>query len=104
MKRILLLIICALCTFSIASAQETKKKNTKETTKFLVTNMDCENCVKKIEKNINFEKGVIDLKCDLKTHTVEITYNTEKTTEKKLIDAFKKINYNAEVAKKEEKP
>ena len=100
MKRILLITICALCTFSIASAQTTKK-NAKETTKFLVANMDCENCVKTIEKNIAYEKGVSDLKCDLKTKTVEVTYNTEKTTEKKLIAAFKKINFTAEVQKKE---
>ena len=101
MKRILLIMICATCTISIALAQETKKKNTKETTKFLVPDMDCENCMKKIEKNIRFEKGVTDLKCDLKTKTVEVTYKTEKTTEKKLITAFKKINYNAEVTKKD---
>ena len=103
MKRIFLFMICALCTFSLASGQSSKKKDTKETTKFLVTNMECENCVKKIEKNIAFEKGVTDLKCDLKTHTVEVTYNTEKTTEKKLIAAFKKINYNAEVEKVEKR-
>jgi len=103
MKRILLLMICAICTFAIASAQTDKKKDTKETTKFLVTNMECENCVKTIEKNIAFEKGVTDLKCDLKTHSVEVTFNKEKTTEKKLIAAFKKIKFNAEVAPKEEK-
>ncbi len=99
MKRILLLAICAMCAFSVVTAQTTKKKDTKETTKFLVTNMDCENCVKKVEKNIAFEKGVTDLKCDLKTKTVEVTYNTDKTTEKKLIAAFKKIKFDAEVQK-----
>ena len=101
MRRILLLMICAICTLSIASAQTDKKKDTKETTKFLVSNMSCDNCVKTIEKNIAFEKGVTDLKCDLTTHTVEVTYNTDKTTEKQLIAAFKKIKYNAEVAPKE---
>ena len=99
MKRLLLLTICTMCAFSVVSAQTTKKKDTKETTKFLVTNMDCENCVKKVEKNIAFEKGVTDLKCDLKTKSVEVTYNTEKTTEKKLLAAFKKISMNAEVVK-----
>ena len=103
MKRILLISICAICLFSIASSQEAKKKNTKETTTFLVADMECENCVKKIEKNIAFEKGVTDLKCDLKTKTVEVTYKTDKTSEKKLIAAFKKINFDAEVAPKEEK-
>ena len=100
MKRVLLLAICALCAFSVVSAQTTKKKDTKETTKFLVTGMDCENCVKKVEKNIAFEKGVTDIKCDLKTKEVEVTYNKDKTSEKKLIAAFKKIKMDAEVVKK----
>ena len=97
MKRILLFIICLICSFSVVSAQTAKKKNTKETVKFLVTDMECENCVKKVEKAIAFEKGVTDLKCDLKTHTVEVTFSSDKTTEKKLIAAFKKIKMDAKV-------
>ena len=101
MKRIITIIICAVCACMMASAQAPKAKKTKVTTKFLVTNMSCENCVKKIEKNIAFEKGVIDLKSDLKTTTVAVTYNPDKTSDEKLIAAFKKINYNAKVIKEE---
>jgi len=105
MKRILLLMLCVICTCSIASAQEnTKKKSKKETTKFLIENMHCENCIKKIEKNIAFEKGVTDLKCDLATHTAEVTYRTDKTTDEKLIAAFEKIDMKAKVLKEGEKP
>ena len=99
MKRILTVMICAMFTLSLTSAQDTKKKDGKETTRFLVTNMHCDNCIKTIEKNLAFEKGVTDLKCDLKTTTVEVTYRTDRTSEEKLIAAFKKINYNAEVLK-----
>lgn len=105
MKRILLLMLCAIFTCSVTSAQDgAKKKSKKETTKFLIENMHCENCVKKIEKNIAFEKGVTDLKCDLATTTVEVTYRTDKTTEEKLIEAFKKIDMNARKLKEGEKP
>jgi len=100
MKRIFLLLICVIGAITVVSAQSTKK-NEKETVTFLVTNMDCENCVKKVEKNIAFEKGVTDLKCDLKTKTVKVTFQPEKTTEKKLLDAFKKIKMDAEVKKDE---
>ena len=98
MKRILLIMLCSVFAFSMTYAQEAKK-STKETVTFYVKNMDCANCVKKVEKNIAFEKGVTDLKCDLSTKTVLVTYNTDKTTEKKLIDAFKKIGYEAETKK-----
>jgi len=94
MKRIVLIMLCAVCAFSLAHAQKVQK-NAKETVTFVVS-MDCENCVKKIEKNIAFEKGVTDLQCDLPSRTVKVTYRTDKTTEKKLVTAFKKIGYEAE--------
>ena len=95
MKRILLIMLCSVFAFSMAYSQEAKK-NTKETVTFYVKDMNCENCVKKVEKNIAFEKGVTDLKCDLPTKTVVVTYRKDRTTERKLISAFKKINMDAE--------
>ena len=94
MKRILFIMLFAVVAFSTAYAQKAQK-NTKETVTFVVS-MDCDNCVKKIEKNIAFEKGVTDLKCDLPSKTVQVTYRSDKTTEKKLVSAFKKIGYEAE--------
>ncbi|MCL2651942.1 MAG: heavy-metal-associated domain-containing protein [Candidatus Azobacteroides sp.] len=95
MKRILLIMLCSVFALSMTYAQEVKK-STKETVVFYVKNMECANCVKKIEKNIAFEKGVTDLKCDLPAKIVTVTYNKDKTTDAKLIDAFKKIGYDAE--------
>ena len=104
MKRILLLTLCAIFTVSLVSAQDSKENNKKETTKFFVENMDCDNCVKKIEKNIAFEKGVTDLKCNLETKIVEVTYRSDKTTNKKLIAAFDKIDKKAVVLNEGETP
>jgi len=100
MKRFLLIMLCAGFVFSPAFAQASKKKETKETVTFVVKGMDCENCVKKVEKNIAFEKGVTDLKCELPSQTVKVTYRTDKTTEKKLAAAFKKIGMEAETKTK----
>lgn len=93
MKRLLVALICAVFTFSTAYAQDAKKK--KETVTFFVEGMDCANCVKKIEKNISFEKGVTDLKCDLSTRTAVVTYRADKTSKTKLASAFKKIGMAA---------
>ena len=101
MKRILTIMICAIFALTMASAQETKKKSNSVTTKFLVESMSCDGCVKKIEKNIAFEKGVTALKCELKTKTVEVTYRPDKTNDEKLIAAFKKIDKPAKVIKEE---
>ncbi len=94
MKHVLLVILCAMLVFPSAYAQD-KKKDNKETVVFAVENMHCTNCVKKVEKNIAFEKGVTDLKCDLKNKTVEVTYRADKTTEANLVSAFKKLDMDA---------
>ena len=103
MKKILAIVCCMFFAISMTSAQEKEKNNKKQTTKFLVENMDCDNCVKSIEKNIAFEKGVTDLKCDLNTKIVEVTYNSDKNTDENLVAAFKKIKKDAVVVKEDKK-
>jgi len=93
-------MLCSVFAFSMAYAQDAKKtKNAKETVTFYVDGMDCAGCQKKVEKNISFVKGVTDLKCDLATKTAVVTYDSNKTTEKKLKDAFKKIGMPVETVK-----
>lgn len=63
------------------------------------TDLHCQKCVNKINDNLAFEKGVKDLKVDLKTHTITVKYDTSKTSVEKLAAAIKKLGYNAEVKK-----
>ena len=104
MKKILVVLFCAFFAVSMASAQDSKKKSNKVTTKFFVETIHCENCVKNIEKNIAFEKGVMDIKCDLKTKIVEVTFRSDKTSNEKLLAAFEKIKKPAKILKDGEKP
>ncbi|MDD4515105.1 heavy-metal-associated domain-containing protein [Massilibacteroides sp.] len=97
MKRLVVAFICVMCACSIAFAQDKPKKK-KETVTFYVEEMECKNCVKKVEKNIAFEKGVADLRCDLSNRTAKVTYNTSKTSPEKIAAAFKKIGMEAVVA------
>ena len=83
----------AVCTVSMTFAQDAKKK--KDSVTFFIEAMDCDHCIKKIEKNIAFEKGVTDLKCDLSTRTAIVTYKTDKTSKTRLAAAFKKIGMEA---------
>ena len=109
MKKTLILTLAALMTFSMsslyASAAETtetsaltqkqkpsrKKGEVKEVT-FLV-HLHCENCVKKVQENIAFEKGVKDLKVSLEDQTVAIKYDAAKTSEDTLKAAIEKLGY-----------
>ena len=74
-------------------AKDANKK--KDSVTFFIEAMDCDHCIKKIEKNIAFEKGVTDLKCDLSTRTAIVTYKTDKTSKTRLAAAFKKIGMEA---------
>lgn len=93
MKQLVVALICAVFTLSTVYAQDAKKK--KDTVTFFVEGMECANCQKKVEKNISFEKGVTDMKCDLTTRTVVVTYKPDKTSKTKLASAFKKIGMEA---------
>jgi len=96
-KRTSFLIFALLVAItSSASAQENGK--TTETVKF-DTNIDCQNCVNTIMKNIPFEKGVKDVKCDLPTKVVTISYNPEKTKPETLKRALEKLGYTAREVK-----
>lgn len=82
--------------------QAQKPKSDKETVVFDVS-MTCENCQKRIEKNIAFEKGVTDMKVDLANKTVQIEYKPSQTTVEKLQAAIVKLGYEVKIHDKEQK-
>lgn len=106
MKKTIILALAALMTISSAYAAATettepsvltdkkpakKKGEVKEVT-FLV-HLHCENCVKKVQENIAFEKGVKDLKVSLDDQTVALKYDAAKTSEATLKSAIEKLGY-----------
>lgn len=108
MKKTIILTIAALMTVSAAvSAASTvtsaetavltdkkpakKKGEIKEVT--FNVHLHCENCMKKVQENISFEKGVKDLHVCLDDQTVSIKYDAAKTTEDALKAAIEKLGY-----------
>ena len=92
MKKTLVIIITALMAFSVSlSAGPKKKAEIKEVT--FSVHLHCANCVKKVQENISFEKGVKDLHVCLDDQTVSIKYDAAKTTEDKLEAAIEKLGY-----------
>lgn len=87
---------------SVAYAGDGKKQSTVQTVTFSV-NMHCENCKKKIEGTVGWEKGVKDLKANLNDKTVTIKYDSSKTTPEKLQQGIKKLGYSAEKVEKVKK-
>jgi len=98
--KVLLFVSLFLLSISLSVNGQDKKKSNKEEVTFDVS-MTCENCKKKIEKNIAFEKGVTDMKVDLPEKTVTVKYNTDKTDPAKLMEAFEKLGFNASIHQEE---
>jgi len=94
-KQIILSILTLFVSLTPLVAKENKVKSSPKVV--LQVPMDCMSCKIKIEKNIAFEKGVIDMKVDFDSKTVEIEYDTLKTDVPKLLLGFKKIGYEATV-------
>lgn len=97
---IALVLIFFAGALALVAQDKKKPKNDKETVVFDVS-MTCENCQKRIEKNIAFEKGVTDLKVNLEKKTVEIEYKKSQTTVEKLQKAIEKLGYEVKVHKDE---
>lgn len=86
MKRVVLFLMMLTLSIGIASA-----KADKQTVTFYV-DLHCQGCIDKIYKTIAYEPGVKDIECDLKTKTVVVTYDANKTDVEKLQKAFAAIN------------
>ena len=103
MKKTITLIIAALVAFSSVAvaadyapasvtAEQTKKKakaEIKEVT-YNVT-IHCKNCLKKLQENLPFEKGVKDLHIRMEDQIVSFKYDASKTSEETLKNAIIKL-------------
>ena len=88
MKRLLILLMALMPMMAFAVNKQKV---------VLLCDLHCQGCCDKIMKNIAFEKGVKDLACDLKSKTVTVTYDADKTDIPTLLKAFEKIGKPAKV-------
>jgi copper chaperone CopZ len=92
MKKTLIVIMTALVAFAVSSFAGPKKKVELKEVTFDVE-LHCANCVKKVQENIAFEKGVKDLHVCLEDQIVYIKYDAAKTSEDKLRAAVEGLGY-----------
>lgn len=87
-----LLIFTLLLSSLVAFAAD------KKTEIFTLDHQMSQMCQKKINENLRFEKGVLKINISLKENIITITYDPAKTNTEKLIQAFKKIGFNASLS------
>jgi copper chaperone CopZ len=83
-------LLTILLTLAMASSVFAQSKDEKVT---FYVNYHCEQCIKKINKNIPFEKGVKNIKTDLEGKSIVLTYNPKQTTPDKLRTALEKLDF-----------
>jgi len=95
-KLVITILLAAIPVF--ITAQEKAKKT--ETVKFK-TSIDCNNCVDKVMTNLPQEKGIKDVKCDLASKEVTVTYQKDKNNTADIKKAIEKLGYTAKVVTEE---
>ena len=85
-------VVSILSIFAVISTAQSKKRPPLSEVTFVV-NLHCENCVKKVQDNIPFEKGVKDLKVNLEEKTVWVRYSPDKVSKEELASAIEKLGY-----------
>lgn len=102
MNKTIIVILSAILAFSVNAfaadfavagevAQAPKKAKAEIKDVSFHVHLHCASCVKKVEENIAFEKGVKGLKVTL--HSIEIKYDASKTNEATLKAAIEKLGY-----------
>ncbi len=103
MKRIIIIVLATLVGLSLSAAEMTVadvslssqifKKSKGEIKEVIYhANIHCNNCVKKIQENISFEKGVKGLEVSLEKQTIAVRYDAAKTSVETLKAAIEKLN------------
>ena len=92
MKKSIIIIMAALMAFAVSAFAGPKKKVELKEVTFNV-HLHCANCMKKVQENISFEKGVKGLHVCLEDQIVYIKYDPTKTSEETLKAAIEKLGY-----------
>lgn len=72
-------------------------------TVYIQTSAQCEMCKKKIEKKVMAVKGVKNAVLDMKTKTVKVKYDSQKTEPKHIKTIISQAGYDADEIKADEK-
>ena len=91
MKRFIIFLMALMPMMAVFAAKPDKQ------VVVLSCDLHCQGCCDKVMKYIAYEKGVKDIVCDLKTKTVTVTFDANKTDIPTLLKAFDKIGKPAKV-------
>ncbi|MBA4321522.1 MAG: copper resistance protein CopZ [Odoribacter sp.] len=96
-KFIILMLLVAVPALTIAQDKEKNVQTVKYT-----TSITCGACVNKIMTNLPHEKGIKDVKCDVKTKEVTVAYQKDKNSPDEIQKSLEKLGFTAKQVKEDE--
>ncbi len=94
MKKLLMICLMAVLGFGICQAAPEKDKKTLKTTVF-VTDIHCQGCANRVTNNAHLLGKIEDLKIDLPTKRITVTYDPAKNSDEALVKNFLKVKVKA---------
>ena len=95
MKKIIQLIALSLLAVLFTIELKAQEPKNDLLTVCYKTTMDCNDCQVTLTNYLKFEKGVKDLKVDLKSNTIKVVYKSGKNSPENLANGIKKLGYEA---------
>ena len=87
-----LMTVAMLFSANLFAQKKAKKTETVE----IKSSVVCDMCEERVLKELAFEKGVKDVKVNLETKVITVTYRTNKTDKETIKKAITKIGYDAD--------
>ena len=100
MKKLIICAIAALAFAGLSSAEAKEPQKKTEKTVVFDTDVDCPHCAKKILDNAALlGKGVKDVKVDVPTKKVTVTFDESKSSVDDIVKGMAKLRVKAQPAK-----
>lgn len=95
MKNVMTIVIVGLAYLMSSCGTMKNGEPVKQTTS-IQTNAQCGECKERIERELNFTKGIIFAELDLETKKVEVKYSSKKTSPEEIKKKIASIGYKAD--------
>jgi len=95
MKKLIQFVMLSLLMVAFTMGIKAQESKSDLVTVCYKSSMDCQDCELALTNYLKFEKGVKDLKVDLKSNTIKVVYKSGKNTQENLVKGIKKQGYEA---------
>ena len=100
MKKLIICVVAALAFAGLSSAEAKEPQKKNDVTVVFDTDVDCPHCAKKILDNAALlGKGVKDVKVDVPTKKVTVTFDESKTSVDDIVKGMAKLRVKAQPEK-----